>query len=245
MKNSFLSTILLYISILFVLSSCGNEKKNQSQDAQNQKEATDKKGERNILFENEYAMVVKIRLAPGEFVSPPEGEGLIRVIYSLSDYTVDWDKGDAKMEKKSWKENDVHFHEAGKHYVKNIGSTTAEWLVFVKKNNNLPECGENTVENDVTSVSPEFAQSLFDNHEFKMTVVTLPKGGIIPKHAGISRLIYSLSDYQIIYESTKEGKTEKQFKSGDIHWHEACQHGVENIGGTEAKYLVVSYKRKE
>jgi quercetin dioxygenase-like cupin family protein len=243
MKNSYLKIILFSSAFMLLFSSCKNEKQNKSTESVNKQEVAEKEGERNIIFENDNAMVVKIRLAPGEFISPPDGEGKTRLIYSLSDYTLNWDKGDSKMEKKSWKQNDVHFHEAGKHYVKNIGSTTAEWLVFVKKSNNLPECGENTVENDVTSVTPEFAQTLFDNHEFKMAVVSLPEGGSIPKHSGINRIIYALSDYQILYESNKEEQTEKTFITGDIHWHEACQHGLENIGDDEAKYLVVSYKR--
>ena len=57
-------------------------------------------------------------------------------------------------------------HKAGKHPAKNNGTTTAEWLVFTKKNTALPDCGDNTVENDVTSVSPNFAQSLFNNDDF-------------------------------------------------------------------------------
>lgn len=244
MKNSYLNIMLLSSAFMLLFFSCGNENQKNPNESTNEQEATEKEGERNILFENEYAMVVKNKLAPGEFTSPPGAEGKIRVIYSLSDYTVDWDNGDAKTEKKSWEKNDVHFHDAGKHYVKNIGSTTAEWLVFVKKSNNLPECGENTVENDVTTVRPEFAQPVFDNHEFKLTVVSLPKDGNIPKHEGINRIIYALNDYQMMYESNKKGTIEKTFESGDIHWHEACQHRLENKGQTEAKFLVVSYKRK-
>jgi quercetin dioxygenase-like cupin family protein len=102
----------------------------------------------------------------------------------------------------------------------------------------------NKIENDVSSVSSEFVKVLLDNDEFKLTEVTLPKGANIPIHSGINRIIYSLTDYQIMYESNKEAKVEKAFKTGDIHWHEACMHSLENLGQTEAKYLVVSYKKK-
>jgi hypothetical protein len=37
---------------------------------------------------------------------------------------------------------------------------------------------------------------------------------------------------------------EKQFKAGDIHWHEACQHALTNTGNSDAKFLVVSLKKK-
>lgn len=243
MKSSFLCIILIYSSILLVLSSCGNERNNQSQGAQVQQETAEKKGDFNILFENDYAKVVKISLAPGE--SQPTHDGESRVIYSLTDYSIDWVEKGEDLGTKTWKKGEVHYHEAGKHAAKNNGTTTAEWLAFVKKNTDLPECGENQIANDINSVSPEFANVLLDNDEFKVTEVTLSINSNIPMHSGINRMIYSLSDYQIIYESTKEGKVEKQFKSGDIHWHEACQHRLENIGETEAKYLVVSYKRKE
>jgi len=103
---------------------------------------------------------------------------------------------------------------------------------------------EQVFENDVNSVTAEFANVLIDNDAFIVIEVTLPINTKIPLHSGINWIIYSLTDYQIMYESNKEGKVEKAFKTGDIHWHNACQDGLENTGQTEAKYLVVSYKKK-
>ena len=37
-------------------------------------------------------------------------------------------------------------------------------------------------------------------------------------------------------------QTEKEWTKGQVHWHDAAQHAVENIGKTEAEYLVVSRK---
>lgn len=243
MKKSYLNIFLLSSAFILVFSSCGNEKKNKATDSENQVEEKSTEVSPEIIFENEYAKVLKISLAPGE--SQPTHEGESRVIYSLTDYSIDWEEKGEDLGTKTWKKGEAHYHEAGKHSATNNGTTTAEWLVFTRQNTDLPECGENQIENDVISVSPDFANALLDNNEFKITRVSLPKGGKIPMHAGINRIIYSLTDYQIMYESNKEGKVEKQFKSGDIHWHEACQHRLENIGETEAKYLVVSYKRKE
>jgi quercetin dioxygenase-like cupin family protein len=242
MKTINLRVLAMCGVMLLTLGSCKNEKKTEQIDSETPQETIVKNGERSILFENDYAKVVKVSLAPGE--SQPAHEGENRVIYSLTDYSIDWKEKGEDLGTKTWKKGDAHFHEAGKHAATNNGTTTAEWLVFIKRSTDLPECGENKIENDVSSVSAEFVKVLLDNDEFKLTEVTLPKGANIPMHSGINRIIYSLTDYQIMYESNKEGKVEKAFKTGDIHWHEACMHSLENLGQTEAKYLVVSYKKK-
>lgn len=237
-------SILVLSSIFFLLlSSCENKKKNESQTPASQEEQEVAVVEPELLFENDYAKVSRVSLAPGEMQPTHEGEN--RVIYSLSDYVIDWEEGGEKLGVKTWKKGDVHFHEAGQHSAKNTGTTKAEWLVFTRKNTDLPDCGENTLENDVNSVSPDFAEAVFENEDFKITEVTLPTGESIPMHAGVNRIIYSLSDYDLEYESDTEGMINKQFKAGDTHWHEACQHALKNTGETEAKYLVISYKIKK
>ena len=55
-------------------------------------------------------------------------------------------------------------------------------------------------------------------------------------HSGVNRIIYSLTDYQLLYESNLEDKGVKEFKTGDLHWHEACSHALENNGETEASF---------
>ena len=242
MKKLNQTMVVISSIFLLLLSSCGNKEKDKSQSSASQQEQEFVEVTPKVLFENDYATVSKISLAPGEFQPTHEGEN--RVIYSLTDYSIDWEEKGEQLGTKTWKKGDVHFHEAGKHAAKNIGEATAEWLVFTKKSGDLPDCGENTLANDVISVSPDFAQALFENDDFKITQVNLPKEKNIPAHSGINRIIYSLSDYDLNYESDTEGELDKQFKEGDVHWHEACQHALENDGETEAKFLVVSYKQK-
>lgn len=242
MKNSNRYTLLASSLLLLLVASCGEEKKKDAQEAILQEEFAGKEVEPQVLMENKYAKVVKIVLAPGDFQAAHEGED--RVIYSLTDYSIGWEEKGVNLGTKSWKAGDAHFHEAGEHAANNTGTTTAEWLVFSKKSNELPECADNTLENDVSTVAPEFTMLLFENDDFRMVEVTLPKGEKIPLHAGINRIIYSLSDYQIMYESDSEGSGAKEFKKGSVHWHEACKHALTNIGDTEANFLVVSYKNK-
>jgi hypothetical protein len=146
--------IFMAIACTSALSSCkNNEKKDKPTE-----ELTIQTVTPMVIFENDYAKVSKISLAPGEAQATHEGEK--RLIYALTDYSIDWEEQGEKLGTKSWKKGDVHFHEAGTHAAKNNGNTLAEWLVFTKKSTDLPECGENTVENDVASVSPDFSQTL-------------------------------------------------------------------------------------
>jgi quercetin dioxygenase-like cupin family protein len=240
MKNSNFYR-LVFLALTFMLVACGEQSKKTTQQTADEIQKP-VEVEHKMIFENDYAKVLKVILAPGESIKQHQGDK--RVIYSLTDYAIDWEEQGEKLGTKSWKKGQAHYHEAGEHAATNNGTTTAEWLVFVKKNADLPECADNQLENDVNSVSSDFATILLDNDEFRVTEVTLPINASIPMHSGVNRVIYSLTDYQIMYESNDEGKTEKTFKLGDIHWHEACQHGLQNIGQTEATFLVISYKRK-
>jgi quercetin dioxygenase-like cupin family protein len=236
MKNS-INYLFSLAAFLLLFTACG---KQGAQETENADTDMAKIVSPEVVFENTYSEVVKVSLAPGEALAAHEGAE--RVIYSLSDYTIDWVEKGRDEGAKSWSEGDVHAHEAGEHSAQNNGNTTAEWLAFVKKEASLPDCADNTLDKDVNSVAADYAEQLFENAYFRVTEVSLPAGASIPMHSGINRIIYSLSDYQILYESDKEGTVEKSFKSGEVHWHDACQHALENTGETTARFLVVSYK---
>ena len=230
---------LIILSILtLVLSSCGNENRNEIDGTVVEQEHLDNEANSKVIFENDFAKVTKFTLAPTESLATHNGEE--RVIYSLSDYSIDWEEQGEKLGAKSRKMGDVHFHEAGTHAAQNNGTTAAEWIVFTRKDGKMSDCDESKV----TAASPDFSKLLLDNESFSVTKILLPKGMKIPMHSGINRVIYSLSDYKIIYNTNKGSEGEKQMKAGDIHWHEDCQHAIENIGDTDAEYLVVSYKKK-
>ena len=97
------------------------------------------------------------------------------------------------------------------------------------------------VTQDVVVPTPQHAEPMFNNDYVKAVKFTLGPGDKLPLHQGTRRVIYSLSDYKIKW---MEGdlQTEKQWKKGQVHWHDAAQHAVENIGKTEAEYLVVARK---
>ena len=66
-------------------------------------------------------------------------------------------------------------------------------------------------------------------------------GDRLPLHKGGLRAIYSLSDYKLKWTEGDQ-ETEKEWTKGYAHWHNAIEHAVENIGDTDANYLVVTRK---
>lgn len=82
----------------------------------------------NTLLENNAVKVMKIKLASGEKV--PMHVGTKRVVYSLSDHIVRFNKPDQSAEKQSFDTGGVHWHEGGEHSVENTGDKPAEFLVM-------------------------------------------------------------------------------------------------------------------
>ncbi|MCB1145035.1 MAG: hypothetical protein KDK54_22505 [Leptospiraceae bacterium] len=224
---------ILIVSIAF-LSFCKPDNNNPENKISNTT-----KGNLVKTFENNYTEVIKVSLNAGEELSEHEGE--VRLIYSLTDSSLEWNENGKNLGTKTWKKGELHFHESGKHSVKNNGSTKAEWLVFARKNETLPKC-EELIEKDVNSLEGSFKLQLFENDLFRATEIKLAPNESIPMHEGINRIIYALSDYKILYNSSKEGEIEKAFKTGDTHWHTCEKHSLKNLGNSEAHYLIISFK---
>jgi hypothetical protein len=101
-------------------------------------------------------------------------------------------------------------------------------------------CGEQkeaTVVEDIVAAAPEMVKVIFDNEFVKAVEFTIKPGEKLPLHKGGQRAICSLSDYTIRW--TEGDQTiEKSWTKGDVHWHDAVDHAVENIGDTDAHYLI-------
>lgn len=197
--------------------------------------------EPSTIFENEYAKVFIETLEPGK--QQTEHEGVARVIYSLNDYLIEWNENGQNLGSKEWKQGDVHIHQPGNHYAKNLSNKPAEWLVFVRSGNELPVCASMNSEKDVTSLNDGFATLLKEDENFKVVGIKLGQGKMIPKHDGLNRLAYSLSDYKLSYTNDKGNTEEREFRKGDIQWHDGCMHSLKNTGTTEAEFILVSFKK--
>jgi hypothetical protein len=70
--------------------------------------------------------VLEAELAPGE--GQEMHPGTWRVIYSLTDYTLEWEEGEDVGER-SWSAGQAHWHEPGPHAATNVGDTPARWVI--------------------------------------------------------------------------------------------------------------------
>jgi quercetin dioxygenase-like cupin family protein len=144
-----------------------------------------------VVFENKYVQVVKFNLEPGDKL--PLHKGGKRVVYAVYDFKVKWTEGNETSEKE-WQNGDAHWHDAIEHAIENIGDTIASYLVVMRKDTLLPETGEYDVSRDASQLDSEHSKIIFDNDHVRVIDVKLGSGESQPKHEGIYRLIYSLSD---------------------------------------------------
>ena len=232
MANRILMIALIAGTSLLLMSACASEDRENAETEQNQAQP-------ETLFENEFAHVVRVILKPGEELEPHEGSS--RAIYSLNDYSIEWIVNGESEGEKSWSEGDVHVHGEDTHAAINTGSAEAEWLAFTRKSE-VPDVEMQNLENDVNSLEGDFAELIYDDELFRITEVTLAAGASIPSHDGIHRVIYSLSDYTLSCQYEESEEEESSFEAGDAHWHTPGTHSMDNIGDTEARFLVISYK---
>lgn len=233
----------LLAAVLFWTCGTGTSESEQSESEEVDTTATAEeaapKAPTQLIFENEYTKIVKVSLEPGE--TQPLHEAPERLVYSLSDYTIDWSEEGVNMGVKEWKKGDVHYHGAGEHSARNVGETIAEWVVFQYKAGDLPPCGDNTTSEDIASLPGDFARVLFENDLFKVNLATVEPGQSVPIHAGVNRVIFALSDFTMEY--TREGEEDDihDFQMGEARWQDACRHSSKNVGDTKAEFLVVAY----
>jgi hypothetical protein len=193
----------------------------------------------SVVFENDYVRAILFRLQPGDAL--PEHAGHGRAIYSLSDYRLLWTEAGESSEKE-WRAGQAHWHDALDHAASNIGESEAVFLVVARKDASLPAAADYHVDHDAASTEAGHAHLVFENEHVRITDVTLPPGAAQTPHHGLNRLVYSLSDYSIRYTSDRLDDVEGSFAAGDAHWHEADEHAVENIGTTEARYVIFQFK---
>ena len=193
----------------------------------------------SVVFENEYVRAILFRLQPGDEL--PEHAGHGRAVYSLSDYRIHWTEAGESSEKE-WRAGQAHWHDALDHAVSNIGESEAVFLVVARKDASLPATADYHVDHDAASTEAGHAHLVVENEHVRITDVTLPPGAAQTPHHGLNRLVYSLSDYSIRYTSDRLDDVEGSFASGEAHWHEADEHAVENIGTTEARFVIFQFK---
>jgi len=87
------------------------------------------------------------------------------------------------------------------------------------------------------------SKMLLSNDDFAVAEVRLPAGATLPRHPGLARIVYSLSDYTISYTSNDSPAKSQSSTTGATHWHEAGEHVITIIGTTKERYMMVQFKR--
>jgi hypothetical protein len=238
MKKTVVAFPILLVLALALVTACRSEKKSDQEGTE--QKITVKQVEPLSVFENDFVEVVSVSLEPGEELASHEGE--MRLIYSLSDYSIAWEEKGEDLGTKPWKHGDVHVHSAGQHWAKNTGDARAEWIAFVRKTSELPTCEDLSLEKDVNLVAGEAATMIYEDDNFRLTEINLGPGESLPMHDGINRVVYAMSDYTISYWSDETNSEEKHFQKGEAHWHEGCQHSIQNTGDSGARFLVIAFK---
>lgn len=225
---------VLLLSTLALIINC--QKKEDQEVVQNiLKEAPQHS---KLVFENEFARVVEFYLKPGEKL--PMHQGGKRLVYALTDFSIQWKEG-GEVSSKDWTRRDIHWHDGIPHAVENIGDTDAYFVVFTRQEQPLPSTGEYTVSMDAVVCDTTHTSMVFKNDYVCVAEVNIPPGEKQPMHQGINRLIYSLDPYKIRYTSDKMGIKESSMEAGEVHWHTADAHAVENIGDTPVSYLIIAF----
>ena len=221
---------IICFGLIFIVGGCGQ---------QQEKVAEEVATIETVQFENNYVKLTEFKLKPGDKL--PSHEGGPRVVYAFSDYKIKWTEGD-QVSEKEWTKGDVHWHDAIEHAVENIGNTDANYIVVTRKEKALPETGDYDIANDASQQDSEHSKVIFENDYVRLIEVKLAVGDSQPMHHGVNRLIYSLTSYQIQYTSDQMDTKSSKIEAGEIHWHTADKHAVENNGETTAHYLIFEFK---
>jgi len=232
------SSLLTTLPALFLIACAGERAPGASQTVESASAAalTSPDPRKNLLT-NLYAEVFTVTLAPGQALPPHSGGA--RAIYALSDYTVRFTQ-QGQTSEHSWTAGQAHFHVAGEHSMENTGATEARFLVVARTAQSLAP-NANTTTPPAAGSGP--TQQLLDNEDVTVAEVRLPVGAELPRHRGRARVVYSLSDYTISYASNDAAAESKSFVTGQAHWHDADEHTIVNTGSTEARFVMVQFKR--
>jgi hypothetical protein len=116
-----------------------------------------------------------------------------------------------------------------------IASTTALLVTAMLAACTAPQA------DDPGSTPGEPRRVLLDNEFVEVFTLTVNPGSSLPAHTGQARVVYSLGDYRVRYTEGGQSR-EADWRSGDVHSHRAGDHGLDNVGTSPARLLIVARK---
>ena len=90
---------------------------------------------------------------------------------------------------------------------------------------------------DLAALNSEYAETPYETAYADVHRIDLPAGEAIAPHKGGPRIVYSLGNYALSFE-TDGMTTDRTFTPGDVHAHEGSVHAVENTGDQPASFIV-------
>lgn len=184
-----------------------------------------------LLLENDHVAVMRFTLPPQAEL--PMHEGRARVVYSLSDYKLQYRTEIDPPIVRDLRQGEAHWHSAGPHSVRNVGPITAEYVVVARKSPN-PTPG---VTSNLAALVPDQARVIFENEYAKVIEVTMAPGAKQPMHNAASRVVYSLTPAMIRF-ITSAGSAANEYAEGDVHYHEGGEHQVENLSNETVRFVI-------
>ncbi len=108
-----------------------------------------------------------------------------------------------------------------------------------------PRYEQQEIYTDALTCAPGNVTLLLENEYVRVTAVCLAPGDRLPTHCIECRVVVALSNYDVLYESPDGGSFREARRSGTVHWHETGIQAIENVGDTDAHYLVVARTENE
>jgi len=91
---------------------------------------------------------------------------------------------------------------------------------------------------DIVAANPEAVRIALENDYVRVLRFDLEPEASLPPHEGGRRVIYAVTDYEIEWTEAGMEATQRSWKRGDVHPHEAGIHSVRNGGTTTASFVV-------
>jgi quercetin dioxygenase-like cupin family protein len=183
-----------------------------------------------LLLENEHVAVTRFALPPQSEL--PMHKGADRVVYSLTDYKLQFREEQGEPVVRNFRPGEVHWHPSGAHTVRNVGPINAEFLVVTRKSPN-PTSG---VTSNLAEVAPDSAHVVFENQDCKVIEVSLKPGEKQPMHNGAARVVYSATPATLKYTGGKSSA--EVHAAGDVHYHLGGEHQVANASKEPVRYVI-------
>lgn len=188
----------------------------------------------SVLFENDYVLVAEFDLPPGGAIPPHYSRN--RAVYALADYRLVFARGGEELVQEM-KTGEISWHPAGEHSARNVGETTARFLVVFRKLSRLFEYSLTGDVEDVTCLAPASSEVLLENDTMRVARFILAPGASLPRHRGLNRVMYPLNSFNLRYVT---GSVDLQYvcREGEALYFHAEPHEVVNVGETAAHYLM-------